>query len=103
MGMGEIGTSPSIIERSRPRTDLRELRRNPFANHLANSRECRANSCKRDMPCRDPAGWRRLAPIGHLRLFACHLRKTEIHPAATFRDGTAGCIFPPLPCTEEEL
>jgi len=24
-------------------------------------------------------------------------------PPATFRDGTAGCIFPPLPCTDEEL
>jgi hypothetical protein len=24
-------------------------------------------------------------------------------PPATFRDGTTGCIFPPLPCTDEEL
>ncbi len=26
-------------------------------HHLANSRECRANSRKQDMPCRDRTGW----------------------------------------------
>jgi hypothetical protein len=54
------------IEHSRPETGARnwpDLAQNgekiasETRHHLVNSRECRANSCRRDMPCRDRTGW----------------------------------------------